>query len=422
VHVIKRNTCRICGSPALKRVIDLGFQHLQGSFIKKGAFAPMRKLPMQLVRCDPHVNEKGCGLLQAAYTVPPEMMYQTYWYRSSTNATMINHLKDVAEAVCAQLGREPESVLDIGCNDGTLLKAFDAVGTKERWGIDPSNIAASVGEPFKIINDFFPSLVALAGIGAHKFDAITALAMFYDLEDPVGFVGHVRQLLKDDGIFCFEMSHMPAMLAQNSYDTICHEHVEYYSFAVLEEICRRAGMRAFHITENAINGGSIRVFAVKDTNARPISDAVGRMRAREFDLKLDTDDPYSEFQKRAELHRTDLVTLLRRIKAEGKRVHVYGASTKGNTLLQWCEIDGRLVEAAADRNPDKNGARTPGTEIPIISEAQSRDMRPDYYLVLPWHFRAEFIERERQMLARGVRFIFPLPDITVIGEQRHEWS
>jgi SAM-dependent methyltransferase len=247
------------------------------------------------------------------------------------------------------------------------------------------------------------------------FDIITAVAMFYDLEDPIEFVRSVMSWLAPDGVFIFEVSYLPAMLRQQSYDTICHEHIEYYSLATLEAIMRRAGMRIVHVEENGINGGSIRCFAVKETSAKPADATVHDMRATEFDLRLDSAAPYLEFQKRAEILKTDLVKLLRKIKSDDKRVHVYGASTKGNTILQWCGIDTRLVDCAADRNKAKWGTRTPGSEIPVISEEESRALRPDFYLVLPWSFRKEFIERERAALVAGTRFIFPLPKLEVVG-------
>ena len=250
------------------------------------------------------------------------------------------------------------------------------------------------------------------------FDVVTSIAMFYDLEDPVAFVRSVKRALAPDGIWIFEMSYMPTMLKMNSYDTICHEHLEYYSLAVLETILGRAGMKVVRVGMNDINGGSIRCYATHAESFRFASKEWGRtleaLRQEEFDLELDTDRPYRNFQERINVHRHELTTLLRRLKADGKRIHIYGASTKGNTILQWCGIDRFIVDYAADRNPDKHGARTVGTDIPIIGEEESRAMKPDYYLVLPWHFKPEFLERERDAIARGTAFIFPLPTIEVV--------
>ncbi len=206
----------------------------------------------------------------------------------------------------------------------------------------------------------------------------------------------------------------------NSYDTICHEHLEYYSLAVLEHILRARGPQGGSTSRlNDINGGSIRCYATHEATASSTTAASGapgsrRLRQEEFDLELDTDKPYRNFQDRINVHRDKLLSLLKQLKAEGKRIHIYGASTKGNTILQWCGIDNRIVECAAERNPDKYGARTLGTDIPIVSEEESRAMKPDYYLVLPWHFETEFLKREEKLLAQGVGMIFPLPEIRVV--------
>ena len=417
MHLTYRSTCRVCGSTALTKVIDLGEQHLQGSFWKPGAKKPpMRRIPTQLFRCDPTRDEKACGLLQMPYTVPPAILYSAYWYRSGTNQTMRDHLKGIAETVTALLRKDRAAVLDIGCNDGTLLRAYDP--RYERVGVDPSDATAAIEPPIRVVKDVFPSPELSALMDGRRFDAITSIAMFYDLEDPVAFVKEISQSLAPDGLWVFEMSYMPSMLKLNSYDTICHEHLEYYSLAVVEGILQRAGMKLVSAELNDINGGSIRCYATHLGNLKfkdqRFGVALEELRAEEFDLELDTDKPYRDFQARIEDHRRDLSTLIRDLKREGKKIHVYGASTKGNTILQWCGLDHTVIDCAADRNPDKDGASTLGTNIPIVSEEKSRAMNPDYYLVLPWHFKKEFLERERETLDRGIGMIFPLPTIEVV--------
>ncbi len=417
MHLIHRKSCRVCGSTALTKVIDLGEQHLQGSFMKPGEDPPpMRRIPTVLVRCNPLLDEKACGLLQMESTVPPEILYSDYWYRSGTNQTMRSHLQGIAAEATSLVNRKSARVLDIGCNDGTLLKNYPP--GYEKFGIDPSDIALEAGEGITLIRDTFPSReLATASEGA-AFDIITSVAMFYDLEDPVHFTRGIKQLLSGAGLWVFEMSYMPMMLRMNSYDTICHEHLEYYSLAVIENILKRAEMKIVNASLNAINGGSIRCFATHADNFTYRSESYGRnlkaLRQEEFDMELDTDKPYRNFQDHINVHREELITLLKRLKKEGKRIHVYGASTKGNTILQWCGIDSKIIDAAADRNPDKHGAVTMGTDIPVISEEESRNLKPDYYLVLPWHFREEFLEREKETLKRGTKMIFPLPTIEIL--------
>jgi hypothetical protein len=417
VHLIHRKTCRVCGSTSLKPVIDLGAQYLQGSFYKPGKEEPpLRKIACTLSRCDPTQDEEACGLLQMEHSVPPEVLYSAYWYRSGTNATMRNHLKSIAVEAEAMVARPGLVVLDIGCNDGTLLRSYSP--NADKFGIDPSDVASEVKDGITVVQDLFPSPELTHLLGERKVDVVTSIAMFYDLESPVEFAKNVRDVLAANGIWILEMSYMPLMLQMNSYDTICHEHLEYYSFSVIEKILARAGLKAVRVSINDINGGSLRVYAARSTCLKYRNDewtaGIRKMRQGEFDLELDTDRPYRNFQDRINVHREKLISMLKSLKREGKRIHVYGASTKGNTILQWCGIDSRLIDVAAERNPDKFGARTIGTDIPIVSEEESRAMKPDYYLVLPWHFQEEFVEREKATLAAGTGMIFPLPEIRIV--------
>lgn len=419
MHITYRNTCRICGSSALTRVCDLGEQHLQGSFVKPDKELPsLRRVPLTLMRCDPTRDENACGLLQLAHSTPPAILYSAYWYRSGVNQTMRGHLRGIAEEAARLVAKPGARALDIGCNDGTLLSFYPA--GYEKFGVDPSDVAQEVGGA-TVVQDLFPSAALRTMVGAKKLDIITSIAMFYDLEDPVRFAQEIRELLAPDGLWIFEMSYMPKMLEMNSYDTICHEHLEYYSLAVLQNLLQRAELRLVRVEENDINGGSLRCYATHEGCAKYRSAdhtrAIEALQRSEFDLELDTDKPYRLFQDRINQHRHELKSLLMQLRQDGKRIHVYGASTKGNTILQWCGIDKLLIECAADRNADKHGARTLGTDIPIVSEEESRQRKPDYYLVLPWHFRNEFVEREREMLERGVGMIFPLPTIDIVRKQ-----
>ena len=374
-----------------------------------------RKIPCTLIRCNPEEDENACGLLQMEHSVPPEILYAAYWYRSGTNNTMRDHLKGIVDTVTGIIRKRDAIVLDIGCNDGTLLGYYPRGVMK--YGIDPSDIAQEIKEDVTVVQDIFPSKKLVEVLEGKSLDVITSIAMFYDLESPVDFVKGIKQLLSQKGVWIFEMSYMPEMLKLDSFDTICHEHLEYYSLAVIEIILKKAGMRLFKISFNDINGGSIRCFATHDTNiAYDNPDDIGLLnetRQAEFDMELDTDKPYLAFWDRIKNLKTELHNLLVKLKKEGKKIHIYGASTKGNTILQWCDIDNSIIEYAAERNPDKYGAMTLGTNIPIISEAESRAMKPDYYLVLPWHFKAEFLEREKETLEKGIGLIFPLPKIEI---------
>lgn len=415
MHIRTRTTCRVCGSSSLKKVVDLGPQYLQGSFVKPGKEMPStRRIPCTLVRCNPEVDEHACGLLQMEHSVPPEILYAAYWYRSGTNNTMRNHLQGIVNSVTPIIENKKAVVLDIGCNDGTLLNYYPEAYRK--FGVDPSDVAQEV-QHATVVQDIFPSDRLNSALKGDKVDVITSIAMFYDLENPVHFVKNIKEILADKGVWIVEMSYMPTMLELDSYDTICHEHLEYYSFALLEKICAMAGMKIFKILFNDINGGSIRCYVTHQEN--PGYDnmedfrLISATRQKEFDMELDTDKPYLAFNDRIMKLKSELYGLLMTYKKEGKRIHIYGASTKGNTILQWCGIDNSQIDYAAERNPDKYGAYTLGTNIPIISEEESRAMNPDYYLVLPWHFKEEFLEREKAMLEKGTGLIFPLPKVEI---------
>ncbi len=406
---ILRERCRACGHALHGPVIDLGEQAQQGFFPTPGAALPVNgRHPLRLMRCTGR-----CGLLQLDRTLPAELLYDRYWYRSGVNATMRAHLHGLAEAALRRVRSPDPAVLDIGCNDGTLLSRCPPGG--RRIGIDPSDVALA-DQSIELIRGHFPA--ATEHLETASLDLVTSIAMFYDLDDPVTAASAIGRLLRPDGIWVVELSYLPLMLETGALDTICHEHLGYYSLKALEYVADRAGLRVFRAEINACNGGSIRCFLChpRSRHLDGAADAatLARLREAESRLRLDGDAPYTAFQARAEATRRDLTDFLSGIRTRGERVHVYGASTKGNTLLQWCGIDREIVDCAAERNPHKVGTVTPGTGIPIVAEAQSRALRPDWYLVLPWHFRSEFLAREEATIRAGTRMLFPLPRLEVV--------
>lgn len=239
--------------------------------------------------------------------------------------------------------------------------------------------------------------------------------MFYDLESPMKFVSEIEQLLDDDGIWHFEQSYMPSMLRTTSYDTICQEHLEYYSLSVVNNMLNKCGLKIIDVQMNAVNGGSFAVTACKaSSNFKPNKPVINWLLEEEERLGLQTPRPFREFEDRVFRHRNALLDLVNSLVADGKKIMGYGASTKGNVLLQFCGLTDKQITAIADVNPDKYGAFTPGTNIPIVSEKEAKAMNPDYFLVLPWHFKANILEREQEYIALGGKFIFPLPEIEII--------
>jgi NDP-4-keto-2,6-dideoxyhexose 3-C-methyltransferase len=362
----------------------------------------------------------GCCLLQLRHTVPSDLMFRQYWYRSGINRSMTLALQDIAGAVerVVQLSKG-DMVVDIGCNDGTLLRSYKTPDLN-LVGFEPATNLIPFAEEgtTKIVNDYFMLQAYRSHFANTKAKVITSIAMFYDLEDPNSFVQDLVQCLHEDGIWVIQMSYLPLMLTQNAFDNVCHEHLEYYSMMTLRNLLSRRGLEIFDVELNDVNGGSFRVYAKHSGSVVAVPpDSEKRLvhvEELEADMRLGEKEVYTEFGIRVKSLCDKLYDFVKGEQEKGKRTYVYGASTKGNTLLQFCGLDHKLIEAAAERNPDKWGKRTVGTLIPIISEEQARKEKPDYFLILPWHFLNEFLEREEAFHRAGGRFIVPLPEFRVI--------
>ncbi len=412
-----RTTCRISGKP-LTPVIDLGNLYVSAFYRAIEPDSP--RSPLQL-----GIGEDS-GLLQLAHTVDPDTLYREYWYRSGTNATMARQLKDVVNVVPAWTRlRDGDVVLDIGCNDGTLLSHYGDVPKLFKVGIDP---ARNIEEQGRLqcsahATGYFSSELFLSLSGGRKASVITSIAMFYDLDEPGAFVKDVFDSLADDGVWIAQLSYTPLMLKQNAFDNVIHEHLEFYTLSSMNYLLCQYGFKIVDVELNDVNAGSVRVVVAKDGNplrhsARFTTDIgdVRRTSLLEYEATLALDNPetYRAFMRRVETQKGALLDLLRQLKGEGKLVYGYGASSKGNTLLQYYGITSEYVTAIAERQPQKWGLLTPGSWIPIVSEDDMRAAKPDYLLVLPWHFIHEFIHREQAFLHGGGRLIVPLPEVRVI--------
>jgi hypothetical protein len=404
--------CRISGSSHLISVLNLGEQVLTGVFPRRSG-QWVTKGPLELLWCP------DSGLVQLRHSYDLKEMYGCdYGYRSGLNASMVMHLQDKVRRIerIAPL-RAGDCVLDIGSNDGTLLNSYQTRGIL-RVGIDPTaeKFREYYSADIALVADYFSSSRYFEASGNKLAKVITSIAMFYDLEDPGAFVCDVARSLARDGIWHFEQSYMPYMLRANSYDTVCHEHLEYYSLGVVNRLLQQRGLRIIDVQMNSVNGGSFGVTACHDDAPFPTNRAIiDWLLQQEKNWLLELPTPYRQFEERVFKHRTDLQRLIHMLIDDGKHLIGYGASTKGNVLLQFCNFGREHLSAIAEVNPDKFGTFTPGTNIPIIPEADAHAMRPDYLLVLPWHFKEVIIQREKDYLARGGKMIFPLPEIEIIG-------
>jgi hypothetical protein len=399
----------VSGSVNLIPVLHLGAQELTGVFPIPGE--KVTRGPLDLMWCP------DSGLLQLAHSFDPGEMYgDNYGYRSGLNASMVRHLTQKTYFLEKLADLAPgDTVLDIGSNDGTLLKAYTTPSIT-RIGIDPTGnkFRDYYPEDIALLCDFF-SAANFRKVSDKSAKIVTSVAMFYDLEDPIAFAREIASILAPEGLWHFEQSYMPAMLRTTSYDTICHEHLEYYSFGVVKTILEAADLKLVDVQMNGVNGGSFAVTAAPKSSTRAANQAViDWLLGQEDRMGLGTVRPFREFEDRVFRHRADLVRLLKALAADGKKVLGYGASTKGNVTLQFCGVTTAEVAAIAEVNPEKFGRETPGTHIPIISEAEAKAMRPDYFLVLPWHFKEGILQREQDYIAAGGKFIFPFPEIEII--------
>ncbi len=411
------NRCRICGNNNLIDVLDLGKQALSGHFPKPNE--PVGMGPLVLVKCD-ETSVNSCGLLQLKHTYNLTEMYgQNYGYRSSLNNSMVKHLKKCVERL--EVIAQPQSgdvVLDIGSNDGTLLSQYQNHDL-ELIGTDPTiaKFKSYYPEHIMQIPEFFPSAKLKQVLGKKKIKILTSIAMFYDLENPFEFVSQIADYLADDGIWFFEQSYMPTMIERNAYDTVCHEHLEYYGMKQIYWLLSKAGLKIIDAELNDVNGGSMAVMATKKDSKYPESPRVAEFLEYERKNGYGTLEPYRNFQKWIENHRTALRAKIQALQKSGRRVVGYGASTKGNVMLQYCDLSITELPFIYEVNEDKFGSETPGSQIPIVREALPDGKNNDVLLVLPWHFRDFFVDKLENHLAAGASLLFPLPEIEIVGPQ-----
>lgn len=405
--------CRICGNRELLPILDLGPQALSGVFLP-ARDDDIPKVPLELVKCGPD----GCGLVQLRHTADFEFMYEgVYGYRSSIRPFMVNHLNGKVATITELVEPGPDDlILDIGSNDATLLKAYPVNGPK-LVGVDPN------GEQFRelypehvtLIPDFFSKKSFIEQYGTRRAKAVTSIAMFYDLPRPLEFVQDVYDILDDDGVWMLEHSYLPSMLATNGYDNICHEHLEFYAFQQIEWMASQVGFTVIRADLTEVYGGSLCTILAKRPDRYGIDEGgIGAIRASEAELGLDTMAPFEAFAARIRSHPERLRDFLDSSRRAGQQTLGYGASTKGNVILQHCGITAEDLTCIGEVNADKHGWLTPGTWIPIVSEEEAKAQRPDQLLVLPWMHRAGFIEREGDFLDGGGSLVFPLPELDIV--------
>lgn len=415
--LVEATSCRLCGASVFLPILSLGNQYVV-DFVDSDD-AEQTRAPLDLVLCDP--SQGGCALLQMKHTFSKEKLYSHYWYRSGMNKTMTDELQGLAhEAEKLVNLKAGDAVIDIGSNDSTLLRGYTTPGITT-VGFEPAkNIAMQYGMDGigKVILDYFNHGAWQRELGEQKARVVTAIAMFYDLDDPNAFVGDIAKCLAKDGVCLVQQNSLPAMIERNVFDNISHEHLCYYSLATFQKLLERNNLELFDVEENNVNGGSMRAYIRHRGSVVPVREGgkarVEAMLAKEEKMGLDRKETYQAFADRINTIKTKLSSFVQSEITKGKTVYAYGASTRGNVMLQFCDLDHKVITAAAERNPDKWGKKTVGTLVPIISEADARLAKPDYFLVLPWQFLDEFVYREREHFKNGGKFIVAMPEFKVI--------
>ena len=397
--------CKNCRSKKLDKVVELGKQPLSGFFYKKKNLK-LPKYSLDLFQC------KDCGLVQIINKFSVKKMYGShYGYETSKSSLMVNHLKEkVIRFKKKGYLRKKNFVLDIGSNDGTFLNLIGK--SFNRYGIDPSGAKFKKNyKKMKLINSFFSKKKIKPK--DTKFDLITSFAIFYDVEDPNQFCADIKSILKRDGIWVCELSYLPLMLKNLTFDQICHEHVTYYSLKVFEKIINQNGLKLLDVKLNEINGGSIEIICSHDDSKRDVNNnLIDYLKNDESKI---THKSFSNFNKRIFKIKKDLRNFL----LNKKNVLAYGASTKGNIVLNLCELSSKELEFVCDANHKKFGSFTPGSNIKIISKEKMRKIFPKYLLVLIWSFRNEVIKQEEEYVKSGGNLIFHLPKFHIINKKNY---
>ena len=414
--------CRLCGNSSFKEILNLGKQPISSVFPRPGEVDPTCS-PLELIKCDNDLVKEACGLVQLKHLADLNEMYgKTYGYFSSISPTMVNHLSNKVDEITQIVKLEAnDHILDIGCNDGTLLNLFRSDNNLVRVGIDPSSekFKDKFDLDIKLVYDFFSEKAIRKLCGEKQFKLITSIAMFYDIDDPISFVKQIHSLLSDDGVWCLELSYLPLLCSQLTYDQICHEHVTYLSLTNLKWILDLCKLKIIDVSFNDLNGGSFSVFATKnDSGYKPNKEKIDVILNNE--KSLNNPLTYSKLCQRVDSHRDELIHLLSLLQNSNKKVYGYGASTKGNIVLNYCGISKVNLTAISDRNPEKFGLETPGSRIPIISHDQMRSEQPDYLIVFIWHFRNEVIQDELKYLENGGKLLFILPRLHIVDKSNYK--
>jgi len=400
--------CRICGCKDLEEAISIPAQFLSPTFVETNIDNPLAniKVPMTVMVC----NNKDCSLVQLKESTNPELLYTNYFYRSSTNETMINDLKKVVSRSQEYVELKVDDiVVDIGANDCTMIQWFPdslkRIAVEPAKNIDWSHVTSSI----QIVNDFFPSSKFIKALNGDKVKVFTSCAMFYDLDKPNDFVKSIKENLHKDGVWCIQLSYALSMTKNLNFYDICHEHLEYYTLKTLRYLMKTNGLHLHHAEENRVNGGSAIVFISHIDKSMKDSDELSRLINEEESLGLYEADAYKNFYSRMNDLKFKVNKYIDSEISKGNLILGLGASTKGNVLLQYFGLDKKKIPFISEKQKSKVGLKTLGSDIDLISEEAAYLKNPSCMLVLPWYFKDEIVAREKDYIQNGGALLFPMP-------------
>jgi len=409
------NKCRFCGNSNIEFIGGIGNQCLSSVFPSSPS-DNYSKSPLELALCIKDKRTDSCGSVQLAHDYNLQKMYQEYPYSSSSNSSMKGVLENVASSAFSFCDGNSNVILDTGGNDGTLLSFFEDKAEK-LINIDPaSNVKPIINSSkYHRIVDFFTKEKYFQSFGKQKVNLAFSIAMFYHLSNPIKFAKDIESVLDDSGVWVIQMAYLPAMINTNMYDNIVHEHIGYYGVTHMQWILSKANLDIFNVLENDVYGGSFRLFVKKKNNIKiPIYESVQNYITKEIEEGIYRPETYQSFFMRVNETKNSLISLINSLMKDNKSIWIYGASTKGNSIMQFCNIDNSQITAAADTNSFKIGKYIIGSNIPILSEEQMRSQKPDYLLCLPYGFVEDFILREDELINQGTKFIVPLPEVRIL--------
>lgn len=410
--VTEKRTCRLCHGTDLENFLDLGEQPAANAFLLRENFEKEQRYPLIIARC----GNPDCGFVQLAHVVDAETLFSDYVYVSSTSPVFVKHFEEYAQKMMERVNVKDRLTVDIGSNDGILLKPLKELGARA-LGVDLAKDIAvkATAEGLETITGYFTEAFAEQVVAERgKAALITANNAFAHIDDLDDVVKGVRTLLATDGLFAIEAPYLIDFLEKKLFDLIYHEHLSYLSIRPLQAFFKRYDMRIVDIDKVDTHGGSVRIIVAHNNSPFAEAEIVQQMIDEEVSKGLHEPAVYRQFGQEVMANKDAVRALLKSLKSEGKKIDGYGAPAKGNTLLNFMEIGPDILDYIVDDSPLKQGLYTPGTHIPVVPASTLAKDPPDYLFILAWNFAPSIMKKNEEFAERGGKFIIPVPSPAIV--------